>query len=58
MNQEQEIKAGDIVQLKSGGITMTVSLTDSDTTFCHYYIQDKSAFEKMEFPTIILKIVN
>ena len=58
MNQENEIKAGDTVRLKSGGILMTVGHTDSDTTFCYCYIQDKSAFEKMEFPTITLKIAD
>ena len=58
MNQENEIKAGDTVRLKSGGITMTVGYTNSDTTFCYFYIQDKATFEKMEFPTIALKIAD
>ena len=58
MNQENQIKAGDTVQLKSGSITMTVAWTDSDSTFCHYYNEGKSAFEKTEFPTITLKIAD
>lgn len=56
MSQERQIKSGDIVRLKSGGLTMTVGYTDKDTTVCYYYNHDKAAFEQREFPTIILEI--
>ena len=58
MNQEREIKAGDTVRLKSGGILMTVGYSDSDQTSCYFYIQDKAAFEQRQFPTITLKIAD
>ena len=56
MNQENEIKAGDTVRLKSGGILMTVGYSDKDQTSCYYYVQDKATFEERTFPTITLKI--
>ena len=55
---ENQIKSGDTVRLKSGGLTMTVGYTDSDNTSCYYYVQDKAAFEERQFPTITLKIAD
>jgi uncharacterized protein YodC (DUF2158 family) len=58
MNQENQIKKGDTVRLKSGGILMTVGYTNSENTSCYYYIQDKATFEQREFPTITLTIAD
>ena len=54
MNQEQEIKPGDTVRLKSGGLTMTVSETYSDTAKCCFYNESKAQFEELPFPIIVL----
>ena len=59
MNQEHEIKAGDIVRLKSGGLKMTVEeVMTNNYAKCHFYNESKATFEDNLFPVIILKIAD
>ncbi len=56
-----EIKAGDVVQLKSGGPIMTVSSVDLDqggtlTAWCQWFEKNKPIGNS--FPVTSLKIVN
>jgi uncharacterized protein YodC (DUF2158 family) len=54
-----EIKAGDVVQLKSGGPTMTVSWVSDEygtlTAGCTWFVKDKKEFER--FPVTSLQRV-
>ncbi|NTJ66019.1 DUF2158 domain-containing protein [Agrobacterium rhizogenes] len=58
-----EIKAGSVVQLKSGGPKMTVAETGEygydgyQSAKCHWFIQDKAPWKKEEayFPLTSLK---
>jgi uncharacterized protein YodC (DUF2158 family) len=58
-----EIKAGSVVQLKSGGPSMTVSwVQDSYGTmsaYCEWFVQDKAPWKKdgAEFPFTSLKLL-
>ncbi len=59
MNQENQIKAGDTVRLKSGGLKMTVeSVQTNNFVKCHFYNESKAAFESSLFPIIILQIAD
>jgi uncharacterized protein YodC (DUF2158 family) len=60
---EQEIKAGSVVQLKSGGPHMTVDQVGDDygTTkaWCDWFVQDKPPWKKENgvFPLTSLKLI-
>jgi len=60
---ETEIKAGNVVQLKSGGPFMTVRWIEEQlgelTVCCDWFIQDKAPWKKetATFPPTSLKIV-
>ena len=56
-----EIKAGSIVQLKSGGPSMTVTWVADQlgtmSAFCEWFVQDKAPWKKSEatFPLTSLR---
>ncbi len=54
-----EIKAGDNVQLKSGGPVMTVNFVENDGSTeiaaCSWFIKDKK--QSSRFPVVTLKLV-
>jgi uncharacterized protein YodC (DUF2158 family) len=58
-----EIKPGSIVQLKSGGPTMTVNWVEDDVgtmiARCDWFIQDKAPWKKesANFPLTSLKLL-
>jgi uncharacterized protein YodC (DUF2158 family) len=61
---ESEIKDGSIVQLKSGGPTMTVSFVETEgafagTAWCEWFIQDKAPWksEGKRFPVTSLRLL-
>ena len=60
---QDEIKAGSIVQLKSGGPHMTVAwVQDEDgevSTWCDWFVQDKAPWKKegSRFPISSLKLL-
>lgn len=58
-----EIKAGSVVQLKSGGPLMTVSsvgdIYGEPTVWCDWFVQDKAPWKKEHgsFPPSSLKLI-
>ncbi|WP_379069300.1 DUF2158 domain-containing protein [Mesorhizobium sp. UC22_110] len=58
-----EIKAGSVVQLKSGGPKMTVSWADDNygvlSAACDWFVQDKAPWKKENavFPITSLKLL-
>ncbi|MCK1681759.1 DUF2158 domain-containing protein [Bradyrhizobium sp. 147] len=61
---DQEIKAGSVVQLKSGGPLMTVQQVADHwgtlTAWCDWFVQDKAPWKKEHdtFPVTSLKLVD
>lgn len=61
----QEIKVGSVVQLKSGGPHMTVSQVDKGnyedflSAWCDWFVQDKAPWKKENgvFPLTSLKLI-
>ena len=54
-----EIKTGDVVTLKSGGLKMTVEIVSSSGYVkCYYYNETKASFEDITFPFVVLQIVD
>jgi uncharacterized protein YodC (DUF2158 family) len=61
----EEIKAGDVVQLKSGGPRMTVSqtgatqLSKEQHAWCDWFVQEKAPWKKDSgvFPFTSLKVL-
>ena len=51
-------KVGDVVQLNSGGPTMTVKQSDSDKTTCCWFDNDRGDFTVHSLPTALLHLVN
>jgi uncharacterized protein YodC (DUF2158 family) len=55
-----EIKAGDVVQLKSGGPEMTVNFVENDSgtqvAACSWFINNKK--ESSRFPVATLKLAS
>jgi uncharacterized protein YodC (DUF2158 family) len=55
----ETFKAGDVVQLKSGGPLMTVNFVESDgdvqVAACSWFLKDKK--ESSRFPVSTLKLV-
>jgi uncharacterized protein YodC (DUF2158 family) len=53
-----EIKAGDVVQLKSGGPTMTVNFVENDSgtlvAGCTWFIKDKKQVGRFSVTTLKL----
>jgi uncharacterized protein YodC (DUF2158 family) len=53
-----QIKAGDVVQLKSGGPEMTVNFVENDSgtevAACSWFINNKK--ESSRFPVVTLKL--
>lgn len=44
-----QIKEGDVVQLKSGGPKMTISrIKDSDAIFCEYFLEGELKWVEMK----------
>jgi len=59
MENKSELKTGDIVQLKSGGPSMTVGNIDTptkDMCFCYWFLQEQLL--KDNFPVKTLKLVS
>jgi uncharacterized protein YodC (DUF2158 family) len=62
---EREIRAGSVVQLKSGGPHMTVSQVgkadydDYESAWCDWFVQDKAPWKKEHgvFPLTSLKLI-
>lgn len=60
---EERIKPGSVVQLKSGGPTMTVNWTEMQSgtlqAYCEWFIQDKAPWKKdgAVFPVTSLKLL-
>lgn len=62
---EQEIKAGSVVQLKSGGPLMTVEQVGEDyggdvkKAWCDWFVQDKAPWKKEQgvYPLTSLKLI-
>jgi len=54
-----EIKAGSVVQLKSGGPLMTVAWIQYEEAYCEWFIQDKAPWKKegSTFPLTSLKLI-
>jgi uncharacterized protein YodC (DUF2158 family) len=58
-----EIKAGSVVQLKSGGPHMTVAWVEDELgtrqAYCEWFIQDKAPWKKegSTFPITSLKLI-
>lgn len=59
----EQIKEGSIVQLKSGGPTMTVSWVNDHlgvlSAYCEWFVQDKAPWKKdgAVFPVTSLKLL-
>jgi uncharacterized protein YodC (DUF2158 family) len=62
----EEIKAGSVVQLKSGGPTMTVAWVEKagqqysdDVAHCTWFVQDKEPWkiDERTFPLAMLKLL-
>jgi uncharacterized protein YodC (DUF2158 family) len=60
---EQEIKAGSVVQLKSGGPLMTVDAVEDEygvvKAWCDWFVQDKAPWkqERGAYPLSSLKLI-
>jgi uncharacterized protein YodC (DUF2158 family) len=60
---DQQIKAGGVVQLKSGGRPMTVNEVGSNggiqKAWCDWFVQDKAPWKKEQgtFPLTSLKLI-
>lgn len=59
----EHLKAGSIVQLKSGGPTMTVSWVEDQlgtlSAYCEWFVQDKAPWKKdgAVFPLTSLRLL-
>jgi len=57
---EDQIKAGSVVQLKSGGPKMTVAFVENDNgeqvAACTWFANDKK--ERSRFPVVTLKLAS
>jgi uncharacterized protein YodC (DUF2158 family) len=51
-----EIKIGDVVELRSGSVKMTVIDIHGDSIECIYWVEDKGTFDKKEFEKAWLKL--
>ncbi len=49
-----QIKAGDVVQLKSGGPEMTVNFVENEEAACSWFVNNKK--ESSRFPVVTLKL--
>ena len=51
-----EFKAGDVVQLKSGSPSMTISeIVDNDSVVCEWHSGKHQRMERQEFKVVVLK---